>query len=622
MYAPRERVVETGKESLIVWILVCIFMMPVEIFATGSGGMPESPIIGVQVEPIAYNPPYSDPPGKADFSKTSSNDFACMVGYAFKVNYTLQDPSAFPPRGTLVKCRVESDPYNDDGWPVMYYQPINSSQSPWNNIWWGYMTFNYDYADKIGGPDERDDFVEIQIQPHKEGDRFVIYQGVQDAGYPKLGIPRGAYPPNYTDAYNILVQYPSADYTQNNVKFQIGVAHLNPADDAYGYNFGRLIYIETTYGFPCVSGSSSCLLNMSTSGVYSYPPPSHIPWWWSYRHPSSSSISETFLKTDYPIPSVLINNVPESSDRGFIQQGFARILTSNNNRKTIVNKTNALTDASEYVRPPLNPQNLPEVDGNTVPVTTSIGDVNIAYQYCMYRDRYNPYDPCSIPMDWAIEKIAKAVPMPHTDTSDFSTCDYYVMQWKMVLPLNCRAADSFTIWQPNYVGIFMKKYADNDGVAYYVSNPLMPTMYQGMAGTYIGDGNTYSLLPQDTIDPNNIKIYYEGFYHPYDITQDGIINLEDFAILASAYHSASGYDLDGDGIITINDISELFSYYLDDSRWTDFLTVYPQGDFNQDNKVDFTDFAKMATLWRNGTTVETNIDDLEALCENWLYGLQ
>jgi len=65
----------------------------------------------------------------------------------------------------------------------------------------------------------------------------------------------------------------------------------------------------------------------------------------------------------------------------------------------------------------------------------------------------------------------------------------------------------------------------------------------------------------------------------------------------------------------------LLNYYLDDTRWDSFLNAYPQGDFNQDNKVNFFDFEKMAELWRNGTPVETNLDDLEALCDNWLYGV-
>jgi hypothetical protein len=65
----------------------------------------------------------------------------------------------------------------------------------------------------------------------------------------------------------------------------------------------------------------------------------------------------------------------------------------------------------------------------------------------------------------------------------------------------------------------------------------------------------------------------------------------------------------------------LLNYYLEDSRWETFLTVYPQGDFNYDNKVNFIDFSILADSWSDGTPAETNIEDLKALCDNWLYGI-
>jgi hypothetical protein len=96
--------------------------------------------------------------------------------------------------------------------------------------------------------------------------------------------------------------------------------------------------------------------------------------------------------------------------------------------------------------------------------------------------------------------------------------------------------------------------------------------------------------------------------------------LKDFALLAKDYHKSSIYDIDGDGVITFDDISLLIDYYLDDSRWQSFFVVYPNGDFNHDNKVDFFDFAILANLWHNGTEVQRGIEDLKALCDNWLYG--
>jgi len=319
----------------------------------------------------------------------------------------------------------------------------------------------------------------------------------------------------------------------------------------------------------------------------------------------------------------VINEATKKNDDGFIQRGFARLLTNDKTDTSIICAANTAADSNEYIRPPLNTDNLPNVDGDTVTVPTSSGDINIEYQYCLYYDSYNEFDPNSDPnkiMDWAIEKVEKVIPMPHIDTSGFSWGDYYVMQWKVVVPHNCKTINSFTIWQPNNVGIFMNKYAENNGIAYYVSNPLLPTRYQEMAGTYIGTDAIYSLLPQNPLNEDEITIYYDTYYHPYDITQNGIINLEEFALLADDYLSSDEHDLTGDGMVDLEDISLLLNYYLDDTRWESFLIVYPSGDFNHDNKVNMIDFARLADLWLNGSPNETNLENLTALCENWLYG--
>jgi hypothetical protein len=612
--------VKMRRNILITYFLIGIFIMPVELFAASTGIMSTSPITGVTVEEVRnpWNKLNHDPNWMIDFSNTSGQSFACMVGYAFRVDCITKVPGSVPPRETYLKCRVESD-YAENGWAVMYYQYINSSVPPWN-MPWGYMTSNYHDYSPIkpyrGSKDERDGTYEIVVHPEMGGSVVVVYLGVPEVGMPERGIGPGVYPPNHNSEYNILVSFPGSNYSRNRARFQIGVPHsFNPNDDAYGYNLAKAFYIETTYDSPYVSS----LLNVSTSGVYSDPPSSHKPWWWDYLYPTSLSMADTILYDDsQPVPT-LINDTPTKSDRGFIQKGFFRVLTQNNTETSLICTANATSDTNEYIRPPLNYSNLPEVDGNTVTVTTNIGDMNIEYQYCLYYDNSSQSDPCSEP-NWIIQKVNKVVPIPLVDTSDFSWGDYYVMQWKIKLPLNCQAVDSFTIWQPNYVGLFMKKYADVDGIVYYVSNPLLPTMYQEMAGTYIGTEDIYSLLPQDPLNEDAITIYYNGYYHPYDITQDGIINLEDFAILAKDYHKSSVYDLTGDGIITLEDIGILLNYYLDDSRWESFLTVYPQGDFNHDNKVNFIDFARLGNLWHNGTEAQRSIEDLEKLCDNWLYG--
>ena len=137
MYTPRKWVIEEEKGILFIWTLICIFAMPVKLLATGSSDLLYSPIIGINVNPIAYNPPHFDPPGKVDFYKASGGSFCCMVGYAFDVNYILQDPNAFPPRSTFVKCRVESDTYNNDGWRLCITRsliPLNLPGKIFNGV--------------------------------------------------------------------------------------------------------------------------------------------------------------------------------------------------------------------------------------------------------------------------------------------------------------------------------------------------------------------------------------------------------------------------------------------------------------------------------------------------------
>jgi hypothetical protein len=215
------------------------------------------------------------------------------------------------------------------------------------------------------------------------------------------------------------------------------------------------------------------------------------------------------LMHEYQIPHKVITPKPAKRfDRGFIQRGFYRVLSG-------------VAYSYSYERPPLNYEDLPEINGETMAVKTNTADVNIEYQYCLYYDQYSEFDPCSVPMDWVIEKVDTVVTMPDVDTSGFIWGGYYVMQWKLSLPPNCRALDSFAIWMPNNVGIFMNKYAEDNGVVYYVSNPLLPTMYQEMAGTYIGNDEIYSLMAPDPEDADEIHIIHEKLYHPEnDITKE------------------------------------------------------------------------------------------------------
>lgn len=223
------------------------------------------------------------------------------------------------------------------------------------------------------------------------------------------------------------------------------------------------------------------------------------------------------------IPPKLIEKIKAKAKRhkhdpGYMQRGYYRIVTQDSNEYY----HHRPGDPNKYGRPLLNYEDLPDVNGNTMTIKTSIGDVNVEYQYCLYDDRYDPYDPCSDPnqiMDWVIEKVDKVVPMPHVDTSGFYWGGYYVMQWKIKRPPDCKALDSFVIWQPNNVGIFMKKYAESDSVVYYVSNPILPTMYREMAGTYIGNDVIYSLLAPESPDANEIPINCEKIYHPADLGQ-------------------------------------------------------------------------------------------------------
>jgi hypothetical protein len=126
-------------------------------------------------------------------------------------------------------------------------------------------------------------------------------------------------------------------------------------------------------------------------------------------------------------------------------------------------------------------------------------------------------------MDWVIKKVDKGVPSPITEMGGFYIGDYYVMQWKVKIPPNCIAINSFADWLPNNVGIFMTKYAEKNGFVYYVSNPLLTIMsgYEPMAGTYISNDEIHSYIPSGSNDPNNIHIHYDKFYHPLnDITKD------------------------------------------------------------------------------------------------------
>jgi hypothetical protein len=214
--------------------------------------------------------------------------------------------------------------------------------------------------------------------------------------------------------------------------------------------------------------------------------------------------------------------------KGYEQQGLYRVVTLTHeedgyyqNRRT--------SDPNKYGRPPLNYENLPEVSGETMTIKTNVGDVNVEYQYCLYDDQYNPFDPNSDPnifMDWVIERVDKVVSTPNVDMSGFYIGGYYVMQWKIKKPPNCRAIDSFVDWLPNNVGIFMTKYKEDKETVYYVSNPLIFVMleHEEMGGTYIGNNDVHSYIPSDINDPNIVRIHYDDFYHPLnDITKDTCI---------------------------------------------------------------------------------------------------
>ena len=233
---------------------------------------------------------------------------------------------------------------------------------------------------------------------------------------------------------------------------------------------------------------------------------------------SGCSANESVKEGEEQIPPVFVGT-PRGSGHGFVQHGYYRVITQTDNAYY-----QRPGDPNKYERPLLNYEALPDVNGETMTVKTTIGDVNVEYQFCLYDDVYNPSDPCSDPnklYDWVIEKVDGVVSMPHVDTSGFSFGGYYVMQWKMEVPSNCQALDSFAVWQPNNVGIFMTKYTEGDGSVCYVSNPILPTKYKKMVGTYIGNDIIYSLIWGNDKNAKEIPIDCEKLYYPADdISQD------------------------------------------------------------------------------------------------------
>jgi hypothetical protein len=218
----------------------------------------------------------------------------------------------------------------------------------------------------------------------------------------------------------------------------------------------------------------------------------------------------------------------ERDYKSFEQKGFYRIVNPDINEYCYNNRRNG--DPNFYKKTPLNYEDLPNIDGNTLTMNlkTSSGDVDVEYQFCIYYDQANSYyaDPCTDPnilMNWEIEKVEKVFPLSITDVKDFYYASYYVMQWKIKRPPKCKTIDSFADWLPNNIGTFMTKYAEKNGFVYYVSNPLvfLKPGYEAMAGTYIGKNEIHSYIPSDSNAPNDVHIHYDKFYHPLnDITKD------------------------------------------------------------------------------------------------------
>jgi len=237
---------------------------------------------------------------------------------------------------------------------------------------------------------------------------------------------------------------------------------------------------------------------------------------------SGCNADESNNEGAYIPPKILeISRAKARHDKGFIQKGFYRVVTQDVNAFYFQRPG----DPNRYGRPSLNYEELPDIEGNTMAMTlkTNAGEIKAEYQFCLYYDSYNEFDPNSDPnilMNWVIEKVDKVVPVPVIDMSSFYWGDYYVMQCKFKVPPNCKPLDSFADWLPNNVGIFMEKYAQKNGTVYYVSNPILFTMYKEMAGTYIGNNEIHSYIPQGN-DPNVIHTHYDEFYHPLnDITKD------------------------------------------------------------------------------------------------------
>jgi len=184
-----------------------------------------------------------------------------------------------------------------------------------------------------------------------------------------------------------------------------------------------------------------------------------------------------------------------------------------------------------------------------------------------------------------------------------------------------------------------------------------------------------SFIPGD--DPNLCDFHLQSSYgrwnppfYRIDFNNDGIINLAEFAELAEVWLEQGNLpqDIDNSGIVDWPDLELFAQYYLansfkdgwvsdvntspcvdagdPNSDWT--AEPWPNGkrinigayggtnqagksgniaDINIDGKVNFTDFAMIASLWNKNTgSIEdltrngvVNVDDLEILAKNWLW---
>jgi len=484
--------------------------------------------------------------------------------------------------------------------------------------------------------------VEPRVSP------FWIYCEVDGDGnfsfITQMGREFAGWPPSSSTKYDLLFNF-DPDITDGKSTFIVGFPSPMAVSEEHGLAYGKKYIMKLDYDTPIWGGGDGLYQN---STLYYNQFPDYILWWWGGipNYPTEALIEYNYLQWTNFNPGVWDPNGSGASMAmtSYIENGIktkeielkpyydntkSRILSS-----SVTSVHPLLSLATEQIgsyipdsgdRPDCNvaeyAELLPDItEPNFVTVTTSGGDIQLQYQFCMQTYKmHDSNDPNSY--EWTFLGPVEPVVMPYGEYEmweNMARKGCYRIQMKVPMDGN-DVRKGIDIQQDPNTALIYQVYKKTGGYAYLVSNPVLIDEHDNWAGSWILEDQIYSIFecPSESFNIEFESSDWDIFFDPLDpdLNGDGFVDFVDWAMFSSAYLADDGGDFDESGNTDIEDMTIFVDEWLLDKK-------HPF-DFIRDRQINFLDYSFLANCWNEpcaDLTYDelTDYEDLVIIADNWL----